>query len=67
MCLSDEKESSILEMKVRSVRKDLMIVIITGEILASESLYKRPSCHTRSKAFSTSRKIEAVFKLLLKF
>ena len=59
-----EKQSSILVLNVRSERKDSMILTISVGMLREVSLYRRLSCQTFSKAFSTSINNEAVWMSL---
>lgn len=59
-------EFSLTE-KVRSERKELIIFSYEVGVPKVCSLYNRPECQTRSKAFSMSRKTAAVRSLLFEF
>lgn len=66
MCRMVEKWSSIFTIKVRLDRNYFIILISRRGSFILNILWRRPSYQTRSKAFSTSRKTEAVCRLLLK-
>lgn len=63
--LALERLFSFLTLKHLFLKKESIILVNCTGVLSTWSLWRRPSCQTRSKAFATSKNTAAVFSLLL--